>query len=202
MFVVRGSGQFDHRFNQHYDGFPHDWIASQDMDPPQQDALFERFMAMPLCDCKPFFCRRVRRKLTKSGQDGLSNACRVFRSRPFQRLINLWADDAESATSIRNELQHASFSRKLRAGKGGGGRHRNSAAVILQDFVGNLERDHEAKYGKARKREVPTTYRLKEARTLLRSARRKVTQAKRSASKCASDGCSFGNWAHGMAAVS
>ena len=37
----------------------------------------------------------------------------VFRLRGFQRLINLWADGAESATSIRYERQYSSFSRKL-----------------------------------------------------------------------------------------
>ena len=52
--AVRGSGQFNARLYEHYAAFPFDWIMFQEKDAARQDAIGERFLDKPLCDCKPF----------------------------------------------------------------------------------------------------------------------------------------------------
>ena len=51
--AVRGSGQFNARFNEHYADYPFDWIMFQEKDAATQDAIGERFLDKPLCDCEP-----------------------------------------------------------------------------------------------------------------------------------------------------
>ena len=160
--AVRGSGHFNARFNEYYADFPFDWILFQEKDVDTQDAFGERFLDKPDCDCKPFFCRRVRRRLDArskqlrreaSARERRTLSLETFRSRGFQRMINFWCDHGESATSVRNERQHASFGKKLRAKKGAGA-HSSGQRVAVEDFLSHLVTDHNVQFGDPERREL------------------------------------------------
>ena len=107
---LRASGVFNDRFNQHFKGTPFEFV---DMN----DEVLLRLLGAKLCCLKPFFCGGSRSKFNKlPGEE----AVRRLMESGFSQLVHFWADEFETATSVRNERQHASFSRKVcRGGKAG-----------------------------------------------------------------------------------
>ena len=65
----------------------------------------------------------------------------------FKKLLRFWVDEFETATSIRNERQHAFFSSAVRRGGTSGGIP-SVQRVTVQDFGKHIFRDHEFKFGR------------------------------------------------------
>ena len=177
--TIRGSGQFEYRFTEYYSDFPHDWILAQEKDAATQDLMYDRFRKKRLCNLKPFFCRRIRRKVAKRPSTAGSDPNRAFKTQGFKRMINFWADSAESATSVRNERQHSSFLRKVRSGKSGGGAHASGKRVIVQDLLSTVVQDHETKFGEAGRRQIPKKNLRIRAKQRFQSIKKNIAQAKR-----------------------
>ena len=99
-----------------------------------------------MCCLRLFFCKRIRNKLK-----GLSveQAIQQLMGSGFKKLLRLWVDEFETATSIRNERQHAFFSKAVGRG-GNSGATPSVQRVAVQDFGKNLFLDHEFKFGRRR----------------------------------------------------
>ena len=178
--LLRASGQFNARFDEHFDGFPYDWVLAQEKNEAGQDVIVDNFMKKRRCCSRPFFCRRVRRKIDKmTTAEHKPTPQQTFRSKGFQNMVNFWCDSAESVTSIRNEHQHSSFGKKLRSGKAGGGAHGSAKRVSLADLLSHVKRDHETQFGPASSRAVPRKRLRRNAKSQLRKAELAIRRARR-----------------------
>ena len=138
--TVRASGAFNYRFNQHFKGTPFEFVDGINKE------VLQKFLRKKLCCLRPFFCRRIRNKLK-----GLSveQAIQQLMGSGFKKLLRFWVDEFETATSIRNERQHAVFSKAVRRG-GNSGAIPSVQRVAVQDFGKHIFLDHEFKFGRRR----------------------------------------------------
>jgi hypothetical protein len=93
----------------------------------------DRFRNTPSCCLRPWFCRRIRKRL-ETQPDALADDA-------FWNMIDFWADDGEVVTTIRNERQHTRFNQALMSRKKSGARPK-VIRVLSQSFAATLRDDH------------------------------------------------------------
>ena len=148
--IVRSSGQYWHRFTEHHKDSPGDFVVAQDKAKQgkfqERDDLHAKFLAKRTCCLQPFFCRRIRKRL--AGQPD-SEAIAQLQTESFDSLVDFWSNDAETATSIRNELQHSNFTNNLRGKRRGALNSVDNA--VSNHFWQTIRQDHECHFGQHRK---------------------------------------------------
>ena len=102
--ILKSYVGFDYRVARRLDGTPWDWLVMESKEEPEQKEIFERYMNKRKCCLRPFFCRRLRRKVSEF---------KHTQTPRFKKLVRFMADDGEALTSVRNELQHTRLNKVL-----------------------------------------------------------------------------------------